>query len=76
MDQVGYIKGCYLSQNVHAIEDIMLYAEKYDLSCLLVLVNFQKAFDTVEWHFFIQHAKSIQFRACLQIVDKFTIYRY
>ena len=57
VDQVGYIKGRFLSQNVRVIEDIMLYTEKYDLSGLLVLIDFQKAFDTVEWNFLFDTLK-------------------
>ena len=45
-DQVGYIKGRYISQNVRTIEDIMIYSEKYNI--LLVLIDFAKAFDMVE----------------------------
>ena len=60
-DQVGYIKGRYLGQNVRLIEDIITYSSNQDLSGLLVLIDFQKAFDTVEWDFLFESLKAYQF---------------
>ena len=50
-DQVGYIKGRYISQNVTTIEDIILYTNEYKIPGLIGLIDFEKAFDTVEWDF-------------------------
>ena len=65
-DQVGYIKGRYLSQNVRLIEDIIAYTSKSSLSGLLVLIDFQKAFDTVEWDFLFNTLKSYNFGPIFQ----------
>ena len=50
-DQVGYIKGRYISQNVRTIEDIILYTNEYKIPGLIGLIDFEKSFDTVEWNF-------------------------
>ena len=60
-DQVGYIKGRYISQNVRTIEDITIYAEKYNIPGLLVLIDFEKAFDMVEWPFLFDTLKQFNF---------------
>ena len=60
-DQVGYIKGRYLGNNVRMIEDMITYTSKQNLPGLLILIDFQKAFDTVEWDFLFDTLKSYNF---------------
>ena len=60
-DQVGYIKGRYLSHNVRIIEDIVSYTSKNHIPGYLVLIDFQKAFDTVEWNFLFDALKAYKF---------------
>ena len=56
-DQVGYIKGQFIGENVRIIEDIITFVTEKDINGLLVLIDFEKAFDTVEWSFFLSHYK-------------------
>ena len=60
-DQVGYIKGRHIGQNIRSIEDILLLSKKHNISGLLVLIDFEKAFDTVEWDFLFETLKSFNF---------------
>ena len=60
-DQVGYIKGRHIGQNIRSIEDILLLSKKHNISGLLVLIDFEKAFDTVEWDFLFESLKSFNF---------------
>ena len=60
-DQVGYIKGRYLSHNVRVMEDVMSYTSKHQIPGYLVLIDFQKAFDTVEWDFLFNTLKAYKF---------------
>ena len=48
-DEVGYIKGRYISQNVRTIENIMFCTNAHKIPGLLGLIDFEKAFDTLEW---------------------------
>ena len=50
-DQVGYIKGRYIGENIRTTEDLMHYTSLKKIPVILALVDFEKAFDTVEWSF-------------------------
>ena len=50
-DQTGYVKGRYIGENIRLISDIIQYYKDRNLSGLLLLVDFEKAFDTIEWSF-------------------------
>ena len=47
-DQVGYIKGHFIGENVRIIEDILSYTTTKHIPGLLILIDFEKSFDTVE----------------------------
>ena len=46
-DQVGYLKGRFIGENIRTIKDIMDYTQYFKMSGLIALIDFQKAFDTV-----------------------------
>ena len=48
-DQAGYAKGRYIGNNIRAIEVLILYAEKENVNRIICFLDFQKAFDSVEW---------------------------
>lgn len=50
-DQTGFISGRYLGENTRLIYDIMHYVEEKNLPGLLLLVDFEKAFDSLSWKF-------------------------
>ena len=50
-DQVGYIKGRYIGDNIRTILDILEITKKELDPGLLVMIDFEKAFDTVSWQF-------------------------
>ena len=50
-DQTGFISGRYLGENTRLIYDIMHYAEENDMQALILLVDFEKAFDSLSWKF-------------------------
>ena len=60
-DKVVHIKGCYICQNVRTIEDIMIYALECNIPKLLVLKDFEKEFDIVEWTFLFDILKQFNF---------------
>ena len=50
-DQTGFIKGRYIGQNIRLIIDIMEHTKSHNTPGILVSLDFQKAFDSLEWSF-------------------------
>ena len=50
-DQTGFIKGRYIGENTRLIYDIMFYTELNDIPGLLLIIDFEKAFDSISWSF-------------------------
>ena len=59
--QKGFMKDRFMGENTRLLYDLMHYLEENDLDGLLLLVNFEKAFDSVEWEFLIKALKSFNF---------------
>ena len=53
-DQIGYIKGRFIGQNVRTIKDLMHYTKISNSTGYLLLVDFEKAFDSIEWTFMLK----------------------
>lgn len=49
--QTGFIQGRYIGENTRFIYDLMSYTEINNLPGLLMLIDFEKAFDSVSWSF-------------------------
>ena len=50
-NQTGYIPGRNISENIRSILDIMEYTKAKKLPGLLLFIDFEKAFDSLEWEF-------------------------
>ena len=50
-DQKGFMAGRYLGENIRMIYDIISHTEREKLPGLLLLVDFEKAFDSISWVF-------------------------
>ena len=60
-DQVGYIKNRYIGENVRIIYDILMYSEENDIEAFLAQIDFEKAFDSIEWPFLFKCLKAFNF---------------
>ncbi len=60
-DQSAYIKGRYIGENIRTISDIIEYCKFKNLSGILLLIDFEKAFDTVRWNFINETLKKFNF---------------
>ena len=47
-DQTGFVKGRYIGQNIRLLSDIMEYLDEKKTSGLLLFIDFEKAFDSLE----------------------------
>ena len=50
-NQTGFIPGRYIGENIRLIYDILAFTEENDIPGILLLIDFEKAFDTVSWDF-------------------------
>lgn len=53
-DQVGYIKGRSLAENIRLIEDLFYYIQNYSHRGIALLSDFRKAFDCLSWDFLFE----------------------
>ena len=57
-DQTGFLKGILIGENIRLIDSIIKYTAAKNIPGLLLFLDFEKAFDTVEWsylHKTLQH---------------------
>ena len=54
-DQLGFVKGRYIGQNGRLINDVLEQTKLQGIPGILLQLEFQKAFDAIEWKF-IQNA--------------------
>ena len=50
-NQTGYVKERYIGETVRSIFDIMDLTDKENMPGLLIFIDFEKAFDSLEWKF-------------------------
>ena len=50
-EQTGFLAGRYIGGNIRLLHDLMFYTDKQNLPGLLLLIDFEKAFDSVAWSF-------------------------
>ena len=48
--QAGYIKGRYIGECIRTISDIMSFTKQKTMSGTAVFLDFEKAFDSIEWN--------------------------
>ena len=46
-DQTSFIKGMYIGENTRLVYDMLQHAEQNDIPGLLLLIDFEKAFDSL-----------------------------
>jgi hypothetical protein len=50
-DQTGFLKGRFIGENIRLVYDILNYTEENDIPGMLLLIDFEKAFDSLSWSF-------------------------
>ena len=61
-DQVGYTNGRYMGTNIRTTADILNYCKSQtDKQALIVMLDFEKAFDSVKLSFWYQCLKVFNF---------------
>ena len=60
-DQTAYLKGRYIGTNIRLVGDIIDYYDMMNKSGILLMLDFQKAFDILEWDFLITALQFFKF---------------
>ena len=60
-DQTGFIKGRYIGENIIRMLDMLDFTDMENIPAILLLVDFEKAFDSIEWSFIIKAMKYFNF---------------
>lgn len=60
-DQTGFIPGRYIGENCRLIYDILHFTEENDIPDILLLIDFEKAFDSISWSFIYDTLKFFNF---------------
>ena len=49
--QTGYLKGRYIGESIRTISNIMSFTKTHNVPGLAVFLDFEKAFDSLEWNY-------------------------
>ena len=60
-DQSAYIKGRYMGTNIRLVSDILDYYDTTDKSGILLMLDFKKAFDSIEPNFLLKSLEYFNF---------------
>ena len=58
---MGYIKGRFIGENIRTLLDILEITEKQIDPGVMVFIDFEKAFDTVNWTFLFKTLQYFNF---------------
>ena len=57
-DQSGFVSGRYIGESIRFNEDLVEKFDKEEREGLILQLDFEKAFDSVEWDFMIETLKA------------------
>ena len=61
-DQCGFLKGRFIGENIRLFIDIQSYCKMHNIGGLALYIDFEKAFDTVEWSFICKTLRRFGFK--------------
>ncbi len=60
-DQSGYLEGIFIGQNIRLREDISFFTKFENKPGIILSIDFEKVFDSVNWHFFTKILTNFKF---------------
>ena len=61
IDQSGFVKGRLISDTIRTVQDIIDYCKMHKKHALLLFIDFEKAYDSIEWDFKIKCLQQMNF---------------
>ena len=59
--QTGYVEGRFISENIRLISDILNFTVDQDMEGIALFIDFEKAFDSLEWEYLFKALDTFQF---------------
>ena len=75
-DQTGFMSGRYIGDNLRLIYDMIAYLKEKNLPGLLLNIDFEKAFDSVDWKFMFKVLKAFGFKQDICRLDRNVLYKH
>ena len=73
-DQTGYLKNRFIGQNIRLLEDVSTYTDFYNLPGIIFSIDFEKAFDSINWTFLLKSLEYFNFGTkCISYIQ--TMYK-
>ena len=63
------MSGRYIGENTRLIYDILHITDKLDIPGLLLIIDFEKAFDSISWKFIEKVLNFLNFRESIKLED-------
>jgi len=60
-EKIGFVKGRYILDNVIIVWEGMEWTHKFGKEALFIKIDFEKAYDRVEWNFILNMLKDLGF---------------
>ena len=60
-DQTGFVRGRTIFDSIKIIQDLMDLTKKFKLEGILLFIDFEKAFDSIEWSFLHKALEQMNF---------------
>ena len=60
-NQTGYVKDRFIGETIRSVYDVMDFTVKENIPGLMLFIDFQKAFDSVEWEFLFKCLEAFNF---------------
>lgn len=59
--QTAYMEGRFIGENIRLISDILHFTAQQNLEGIALFIDFEKAFDSLEWDFLLKTLDTFQF---------------
>jgi len=60
-DQSGYLNGRFIGDNIRLLEDLTSYSNLNNIPGIIISIDFEKAFDSINWNFLYKTLKTFDF---------------
>ena len=68
-DQTGFLRDRFIGENTRLVYDIVQYCEEHRIPGLLMLIDFEKAFDSLSFNFIEKTLEYFNFLCNVQNMD-------